>query len=131
MPERAIIPFITATAGGFMAGLFTAVTQTYSPLAVYIGLAVGLVVFGTGFLSVIKADGEESERWIVGAMRGAVAAACFGFLFAGLLVAVRDGKPLGLLFLILAGLFAGLLTRFRVRDRGQLKEYGGRGQPTA
>ena len=131
MPERAIIPLISATAFGFMGGLFTAVTQTYNPQAAYIGLAIGFVVFATGFFSVIKADGEESERWIVGALRGAVAAACFGFLFAGLLVALRDGKPLGLLFLILGGLFAALLTRFRVRDRGQLREYGGKGQPTA
>jgi hypothetical protein len=131
MPDRAIIPLMAATAFGFMGGLFTAVTQTYNPLAAYIGIVIGLFVFGSGFLSVIKADGEESERWIVGAMRGAVAAACFGFLFAGLLVALRDGKPLGILFLVLAALFAGLLTRFRVRDRGQLREYGGRGQPTA
>jgi hypothetical protein len=131
MPERTIIPLMASTAFGFMGGLFTAVTQTYSPQAVYIGVAIGLFVFGTGFLSVIKADGEESERWIVGAIRGAVAAATFGFLFAGLLLALRDGNPLGLLFLILAGFFALLLTRFRVRDRGQLREYGGRGQPTA
>src|SRR3954464_9878656 len=99
MPDRAVIPFISATAGGFMAGLITAVTQTYSPQTWIIGLTVGFVVFATGFLSVIRAEGEESERWIVGAIRGATAAACFGFLFCGLLVAVRDGKPLGPLWL--------------------------------
>jgi len=131
MPDRAIIPFFTAVAGGFLAGVMTAVTQTYAPAAVVIGVAVGVVVFGSGFISVIKAEGEESERWIVGAIRGAVAAACFGFLYTGLLVAVRDGKPLGILWLALAAVFAALLTRFRVRDRGQLREYGGRGQPTA
>jgi hypothetical protein len=131
MPDRAIIPFFTALAAGFIAGTITAVTQTYSPLSRMIGLIVGLVVFATGFISVIKAPGEESERWIVGAMRGAVAAACFGFLFAGILVAVRDGKPLGILWFFLAAVFGVLLTRFRVRDRGQLSEYGGRGQPTA
>src|SRR5437762_13930 len=109
----------------------TAVTQTYSPGSAVIGLIVGFAVFATGFVSVIKAEGEESERWIVGAIRGAVAAACFGFLYTGLLVAVRDGKPLGILWLALAVVFAALLTRFRVRDRGQLREYGGRGQPTA
>jgi hypothetical protein len=131
MPDRAIIPVFTALAAGFIAGTITAVTQTYSPLSRMIGLIVGLVVFATGFISVIKAPGEESERWIVGAMRGAVAAACFGFLFAGILVAVRDGKPLGILWFFLAAIFGVLLTRFRVRDRGQLSEYGGRGQPTA
>ena len=131
MPDRAIIPLIAAGAGGFLGGLMTAVTQTYNPAAAIIGITIGFFVFASGFVSVIKADGEESERWIVGAIRGAVGAACFGFLFAGLLVAVRDGKPLGILFLVLAGFFAILLTRFRVRDRGQLSDYGGRGQPTA
>ena len=131
MPDRAVIPFIAATAGGFMTGLITAVTQTYSPQTVIIGLVVGFVVFATGFVSVIRADGEESERWIVGALRGATAAACFGFLYCGLLFAVRDGSPVGVLFLLLALVFGGLLTRFRVRDRGQMSEMGGRGQPTA
>jgi hypothetical protein len=131
MPDRAIIPSIAALMGGFIAGTMTAVTQTYSPQSLVIGLVVGFAVFASGFVSVIKAPGEESERWIVGALRGAVAAACFGFLFSGILVAVRDGKPLGLLWFALAVFFGFLLTRFRVRDRGQLSEYGGRGQPTA
>ena len=131
MPDRAIIPVFTAVAGGFLAGVMTAVTQTYAPAAVVIGLVVGFAAFASGFVSVIKAPGEESERWIVGAIRGAVAAACSGFLYTGLLVAVRDGRPLGILWLALAAVFAGLLTRFRVRDRGQLREYGSRGQPTA
>jgi len=131
MLDRAIIPLLAAVATGFIGGTIGAVTQTFSPGSVIIGLVLGALVFGSGFVSVIKAPGEESERWIVGAMRGAVAAACFGFLFAGILTAVRDGKGLGLLWLLLAAIFAVLLTRFRVRDRGQLDEYGGRGQPTA
>jgi hypothetical protein len=131
MPDRAIIPTLAAVAAGFLAGIMTAVTQTYSPKSLIIGVIVGFVVFATGFVSVIKARGEESERWIVGAIRGAVAAACFGFLFAGILIAVRDGKMLGIIFLILAVGFGLLLTRFRVRDRGQMREYGSRGQPTA
>src|SRR3954449_4022645 len=131
MPDRAIIPALATAMAGFIGGTITAVTQTYSPQSVIIGVILGFAVFASGFVSVIKADGEESERWIVGAIRGAVAAACFGFLFAGLLVAAAQTKPLGMLFLVLAGVFAVLLTRFRVRDRGQLNEYGGRGQPTA
>jgi len=131
VPDRAIIPTLAAVTGGFLAGIMTAVTQTYSPGSAVIGLIVGFAVFATGFVSVIKAEGEESERWIVGAVRGAVAATCFGFLFAGILVAVRDGKPLGVAFFLLAAVFGLLLTRFRVRDRGQLREYGRRGQPTA
>ncbi|HEY3186137.1 MAG TPA: hypothetical protein VGJ70_01600, partial [Solirubrobacteraceae bacterium] len=106
MPDRAIIPLFAAVAGAFLTGVFVAFTQTYSPLAVVIGLIVGTVVASTGFVSVIKAPGEESERWIVGALRGAVAAACFGFLYTGLLVAVRDAKPLGILWLALAAVFA-------------------------
>jgi phosphatidylglycerophosphate synthase len=131
MPDRAIIPLIAALASGFITGVITAVTQTYSPATLIIGLIVGAFVALSGFASVIRADGEESERWIVGAIRAAVAVATFGFLYVGLLLAVRDGNPLGLFLLVFAVVFAGLLTRFRVRDRGQLKEYGGRGQPAA
>jgi len=131
MPDRAIIPLFAAVATDFIGGTIGAVTQTFSPGSVIIGLVLGALVFGSGFVSFIKAPGEESERWIVGAMRGACAATCFGFLFAGLLAALRDGKLLGLVWLALAVFFGVLLTQFRVRDRGQLREYGGRGQPTA
>ena len=31
MPDRAIIPSLSALVGGFLAGIMTAVTQTYSP----------------------------------------------------------------------------------------------------
>ena len=131
MPDRAIIPIIAAIVGGFMAGTITAVTQTYNPKATEIAVIVGVVVFISGFVSVIKAPGEERERWIVGALRGAVAAACFGFLFAGIIFAVQDGQMVGILWFAIAAFFAVLLTRFRVRDRGQLREYGRRGQPSA
>jgi hypothetical protein len=131
MPDRAIIPLIAALASGFITGVITAVTQTYNPATLVIGLIVGALVALTGFVSVIRADGEEGERWIVGAIRAAVAAATFGFLYTGLLLAVRDGNALGIFLLVIAVIFAGLLTRFRVRDRGQLEEYGGPGQPAA
>ena len=121
IPDRALLPFIAAVTGGFIAGVIVAVTQTYGTGALVVGLVVGLAVLATGIVSVVRAEGEESERWIVGALRGAVAAACFGFLYAGLLSAVRDGSAVGLLFLALAVVFAVLLTRFRVRDRGELR----------
>src|SRR5437773_2007386 len=73
MPDRAIIPLFAAVATGFIGGTIGAVTQTFSPGSVIIGLVLGALVFGSGFVSVIKAPGEESERWIVGAMRGACA----------------------------------------------------------
>ena len=120
MPDRAIIPLIAALAGGFITGVITAVTQTYSPQTLIIGLIVGFFVFVASFASVIKAEGEEQERWIVGALRGLVAAACFGFLYVGLFHALRDGSALGVLAIFVAGFFALLLSRFRVRDRGEL-----------
>jgi hypothetical protein len=121
MPERALIPLIPALTGGFIAGAVMAITQQYGTAALVVGLLVGLVVAVFGFLSVVKAPGEESERWIVGALRGVVAAATFGFLYAGILYAVRDGSAIGLLWLLFAGVFGLLLTRFRVRERGELQ----------
>src|SRR5881227_3959816 len=102
MPDRAIIPLFCAVAIGFIGGTIAAVTQTFSPGSVVIGLILGAVVFASGFVSVVKAPGEESERRIVGAAHGACAGACFGFLFAGILGAVRDGKLIGLVWLALA-----------------------------
>src|SRR5438094_6900995 len=116
MPDRAIIPLFCAVAIGFIGGTIAAVTQTFPPGSVVIGLILGAVVFATGFVSVIKAPGEESERWIVGAMRGACAAACFGFLYAGILGAVRDGKMLGLVWLGVATVVGVLLAGFRARE---------------
>jgi hypothetical protein len=123
MPDRALIALIPALTGGFIAGATVAITQQYGATVLIVGLAVGVLVAAAGFVSVVKAPGEESERWIVGALRAATAAATFGFLYAGILYAVRDGSPVGLLWLVLAGVFAALLTRFRVRERGELQPH--------
>src|SRR4051794_6142976 len=120
MPDRAIIPVFIAVAAGFIAGTIVAITEAYGATALTIGLVVGAAVFATGVVSVVKTPGEESERRIVGVLRGLVAAACFAFLYVGLFHALRDGSILGLLAIFVAGFFALLLTRFRVRDRGEL-----------
>jgi hypothetical protein len=121
MPDRAVIPLMTALAGGFIAGACLAITQTYGTTVWIVGGLVGLVVAVTGFVSVVKTPGAESERKIVGLVRALVAAATFGFLYAGIIVAVRDGSIVGLIWLAFAAGFALLLTRFRVRDRGELQ----------
>jgi hypothetical protein len=117
MPDRAIIPLMAAATGGFIVGVIVAVREVYGGSALIIGVIVGLLVVAAGLASVIGIPGERDERLIVGGLRGAVGAACFGFLYAGMLSAVRDGKIVGVLFMLVAGGFAALLTRFRVRDR--------------
>jgi drug/metabolite transporter (DMT)-like permease len=121
MPERAVIPLMLALAGGFIAGLTASITQQYGSTAWTIGIATGAVVAIAGLLSVLRAPGEQSERRMVGVLRAAVAVACFGFLYAGLIKALRDGSVVGILFILVSGVFAGLLTRFRVRERGELR----------
>jgi len=120
MPDRAIIPLFIAIAAGFITGVIMAITEAYGTTALVVGLIVGLGVVASGVASVVKVPGEERERWIVGALRGLVAAACFGFLYVGMFHALRDGSILGVLAIFVAGFFAILLTRFRVRDRGEL-----------
>jgi hypothetical protein len=120
VPDRAIIPLFVAGAAGFLCGVIAAVTEMYGGGALALGVIVGLGVFAAGVASVVKTPGEERERWIVGALRGLVAAALFGFLYVGLFHALRDGSILGVLAMGVAGFFALLLTRFRVRDRGEL-----------
>jgi hypothetical protein len=120
MPDRAIIPLFVAVAAGFIAGCIAAITEMYGSGAFTLGLILAVAVFATGVVSVVKTEGEESERRIVGVLRGLVAAACFGFLYVGLFHALRDGSILGLLAVAVGGFFALLLTRFRVRDRAEL-----------
>ena len=120
MPDRAIVPLFVAVAAGFIAGVIMAISEAYGATVLTLGVILGVVVFATGVVSVIKAPGEESERRIVGVLRGLVAAACFGFLYVGIFHALRDGSILGILAILVAGFFAVLLTRFRVRDRGEL-----------
>ena len=120
MPDRAIIPLLAAGMGGFIAGTIVAVTQTFKGVWL-IGLIVGLLVAAAAYTSIVGVEGDPAERRIVGALRAAVAAACFGFLYGGLVKALRDGSMVGIIFLLCAGFFAVLLTRFRVRDRGELQ----------
>jgi uncharacterized membrane protein HdeD (DUF308 family) len=131
MPDRAIVPLMTAGAAGFITGVIAAVEEMSGSSALLLGLIVGALVALSGALSVVKTPGEESERWVVGALRALLAAAAFACLYAGLLKMLRDGSILGIALIIIAALFAGILTRLRVRDRGQLETMGGRGQPTA
>ena len=120
MPDRAIIPLFVAVAAGFIAGTIAAITEMYGGAALTLGLIVGVAVFAVGVVSVVKTEGEERERRIVGVLRGLVAVACFGFLYTGIFYALRDGSPFGLLAIAIAVFFGILLTRFRVRDRGEL-----------
>jgi uncharacterized membrane protein HdeD (DUF308 family) len=131
MPDRAIIPLMTAGAAGFITGVIAAVEEMSGSSAVVLGLIVGVFVALSGALSVVRAPGEESERWVVGLLRGLLAVAAFACLYAGLLKTLRDGSILGIVLIVFAAVFAGILTRLRVRDRGQLETMGGRGQPTA
>ena len=120
MPDRATIPLLVAVSAGFITGCIAAITEMYGGGALTLGLLVGVAVFAAGVVSVVKTEGEESERRIVGVLRGLVAAACFGFLYVGIFHALRDGSILGLLAIVVGGFFGLLLTRFRVRERGEL-----------
>jgi hypothetical protein len=131
MPDRAIIPLLGSLTAGFIVGVIASVEEMSGSSAVTLGIVVGVLVALTGPASVIKADGEESERRVVGALRALLAVAAFACLYAGLLKMLRDGSIFGVILVLIAAVFAGLLTRLRVRDRGQLETMGGRGQPMA
>jgi hypothetical protein len=120
MPDRAIIPLLAAGMGGFLGGVIMAVTEADSGPELLVGLLVGAAVFAAGVVSVAGTEGESGERWIVGTLRGATATATFGFLYVGLIGALRTGSVLGILALFVAGFFGVLLTRFCVRERGEL-----------
>jgi hypothetical protein len=120
MPDRAVIPLISSLAAGFIAGCVMAITQQFGGPVWTVGIVVGAALAVIGYLSTLRVDTEDGERRMVAVLRGLLAAACFGFLYAGLVIALRDGSFVGVLFMLLSGLFAGLLVQIRARDRGEL-----------
>ena len=117
MPDRAIIPLVTAAMGGFICGLVAAALQLTGAAAFAVGFAGAIICVGAGSASAVKAPGVHEDRFIVGALRAALAAALFSFIYVALLAFLRDGSILlALVFLVIGGLFAGLLTEIRVRN---------------
>ena len=119
MPDRAIVALLPAVSLGFICGIIVSTLQMGDggTLAVAVAGAVAVGLAGTS--SVFGCKGEVGERAIVGILRALCAIATFFGIFLFMIGFLRDDQGvLALLWLVMAGIFALLLSRLRVRDRG-------------
>jgi len=122
MQDRVIIPLLPALSLGFICGIITSALLLDTAGTIAVAIAGAVLVAIAASSSVFAASGEKGEKAIVGALRGACSVALFGCVMLFILGFLRDGKPLGaMIWLVLAFAFAMVLTRLRVRDRGEMR----------
>jgi hypothetical protein len=121
MPDRAIIPLLPALAIGFICGIVSSALLLKASGTWAVGIAGAVVTGLIASSSVFGVGSERSEKAIVAGLRAACSMALMGCVYLFILGFLRDGKPLvALIWLVLAFAFAMVLTRLRVRDRGEL-----------
>ena len=123
MPDRAIIPLMPAVALGFICGLIVSVLQMPNGSAFVVALCGGAIVLLAGTGSVFGTKGESGEKAAVAGLRGLTAVALFACIFLFMRSFLGDGNlVIGLVWLVLAGVFGLLLAQLRVRDRKPLAQ---------
>ena len=121
MPDRAIIPLLPALALGFICGIIAAALQLKTGAAWAVGIAGAVFVAIIASSSVFGAGSDTGEKAIVAALRAASAMALFACMYLFIQAFLRNGSiGMALVWLVLAFAFAMVLTRLRVRDRGEL-----------
>ena len=122
MPDRALIPLLPALALGFICGIVASALLLGDGPTLMVGLAGALFTALAGASSVFGVRGDENEKKIVGALRTACAVGLFACVYLFMLGFLREGNVFSaLIWLPLAAIFAILITRLRVRDRGELQ----------
>jgi hypothetical protein len=121
MPDRAIVPLLPAVSLGFICGIIVSTLQMQDGPTMAIAVAGGLLTVLAGVSSVFGVGGEAGEKAIVGVLRAACAVGLFVSIFLFILTFLRDASPVGALIWVPLGVAFGLLlSRLRVRDRGEL-----------
>ena len=121
MPDRAIIPLLPALALGFICGIVASALLLGDTATLIVGLVGAIVTAMAGLSSVFGVPGDRDEKKIVAALRSATAVGLYACVYLFILGFLREGKAVtALIWLPLAIVFAILLTRLRVRDRGEV-----------
>jgi hypothetical protein len=119
VPDRAILPLLPALSLGFICGIISAALQLSGGSAVAVCVAGGIATALAAVSSVFGVRGDGSEKAIVGGLRAACAVALFVSMYLFINAFLRNGQiPLSLVWLALILVFALVLTRLDVRDRG-------------
>ena len=120
MPDRAIVALLPAVSLGFICGIIASTLQLGDGATLSIALAGGIAVAIAGTSSVFGCKGEAGERAIVGALRALCGIVLFLGIFLFMIGFLRDSQGiLAFIWLIIAGVFGMLLSKLRVRDRGE------------
>jgi hypothetical protein len=122
MPDRAIIPLLPALALGFICGIVASALLLGDGGTWAVGVAGAVAVGIIASSSVFGASSDTGEKAIVAVLRALTAMALFVAVYLFILAFLRNGQPLmALVWLVMAFAFAMVLTRLRVRDRGELR----------
>jgi uncharacterized membrane protein HdeD (DUF308 family) len=125
MSDRLLIPFAIPLTLAFIGGVIVSVLQLSHGATVTLGIVCGLVSLLSGVLSAVRANTTSEERKMVGLLRAGLGLGLFVFLYLATLSLLRDGKiVLAVIFLILAGVCAGLLSRMQMLTRRDLRGQG-------
>ena len=119
MPDRAILPLLPALALGFICGIVASALLLGDGGTLAVGLAGAVGTALAAGSSVFGVKGETGEKAIVAGLRIAVALGLFLSIYLFILGFLREGSAASIIWLAFAIVFAILLTRFRVRDRGE------------
>ncbi|HEV2061360.1 MAG TPA: hypothetical protein VGR12_00795 [Solirubrobacteraceae bacterium] len=122
MPDRAIIPLLPALALGFICGIVASalLLEDGATLAVGIAGAAATALFATS--SVFGVKGDQGEKAIVAVLRVVCALGLFACIYLFMLAFLREGSITALVWVPLAAVFGLILSRMRVRDRGEMKQ---------
>ena len=121
MPDRAIIPLLPALALGFICGIIASALLLSDSGTMVVGVvgAVGTAIAAGSSVFGVRAEG--GEKAIVAGMRIALAIGLFLSIYLFILGFLREGSPAAIIWVPFALMFGIMLTRFRVRDRGQVE----------
>jgi hypothetical protein len=123
MPDRAIIPLLPALSMGFICGIISSAMLLNDGATIIVGIVGALFVALAATSSVFGVDAEGGEKAIVAALRAGCAMALFGSVYLFILGFLRNGKPASaLIWLVLAFVFALIITRLCVRERPESRE---------
>jgi len=116
MPDRVIISLLPAVALGFICGIVVSPLQLEDGPTLAVGVIGALVVLAVAFSSVLGVRADSGEKTIVGGLRAACAVGIFVCIYLFMLSFLRDGKVLGVLWLLPALALGVVMTRIAVRD---------------
>jgi len=123
MPDRAIIPLLPALSLGFLCGIIASARLLGDGATLAVGIVGGIATALAAGSSIFGVSGDKNEKLVVAGFRIATAVGLYACIYLFILGFLREGQVVAaLIWLPLGIVFAVLLTRLRVRDRGEIQQ---------